>query len=1116
MMRARIAKSLGFAAGLLTALISGAPALADDTELFVAAAAPSSGVQPNILFILDTSGSMRSTVNTQVPFDPAFTYAGFCDKDRVYWRRGTGNPPDCATDRWFKAKELECDLAAQAFQVSGFYTDRMAQWDDSPDRWRRLSRNRKSDEVECRNDGGVHGDGDPDDLWAADGNNGPWSDDANDEVSWSGFNTGRTYTVYSGNYLNWFFNSSGVSQTRIAIMQQVLDALLDSIDGVNVGLMRFMNNGGSGETAAEGGPVIHAIEDIATARAAMKTKVSALTASGWTPLSETLYEAGQYYASRAVEFGLPAAPIASVPESRSVIDQSLYQSPTQFSCQKNFIVLLTDGAPTQDNNADARIRSLPGFSTNVGPDCDGSGWGRCLDDMAEYLYDADLNNSVSGQNNVTTYTIGFNVNLPILQTTATRGGGQYYTANDTAGLLTVLTNIVTQILQENTTYTAPAVSVNAFNRTQNLNDLFITVFRPSGELHWPGNLKKYQLVGGSIVGSDGTTAVVDPAIGFFKDTAQSFWSSMVDGADVSLGGAAENLPDANSRNVYTYTGGAADLTAAANRFEDANGALTDAMLNLGNPGDPTRTDLINWGRGLDVLDEDQDNSFTDSRNVLGDPMHAKPASVIYGGTLASPDAKDAVIFTATNDGYVHAITADTGVEMWAFIPPVMLASIHDLYIDDPTPDKHYGIDGNLVALKVDINQNGIVEPGGGDKVFLFFGMRRGGDQYYAMDITDKNAPKLLWVRDANDFPLLGQTWSTPTLSRMVINGAAQNPDYLTLTFGGGYDTTQDNPLISTDVQGTGIYIIDTISGNLLWRAGPDGGADLQLGRMQFSIPAGVRVIDVDNDQFADRMYAADMGGQVWRFDIFNGQPVGTFMTGGAIASLGAADSGIPTVLNSRRFYNATDVALFNKQDIPYLNIAIGSGYRAHPLNMNQEDRFYSIRDYDILGKLSQPQYDALTPLSEVDLADVSNDLTPVLPPNAKGWFLDLPDVGEKVLAEARTFDNKIFFSTFTPGSSGNGCIPSQGRNKLYVVAVENGSPVTDLDDSGDPNNLTLTDRSRDLAQGGIAPETVFLFPPPTDPNDPLPPPECLIGLENCTVGLANLPVRTFWTQDGAE
>ncbi len=1124
-MRAINRKRLGFTAGLLIALVSGAPVLADDTELFLAAAAPGSQVQPNILFILDTSGSMGTQITTQQQYDPNVVYPGTCVLTKVYWREGPGAAPVCATNRLFDLVDGQkgiyvCQAGLDAMATVGFFTDRMAQFDKQPLRWIKLTPGNQNSEnvVDCYSDRGLHGDGtDPDKIWAMDGDSNVWSDDQADEISWSDNFTGQSFTTYSANYLNWFSNAQTVTQSRLLTMQDVLINLLDSIDSVNVGLMRFMDNRGPGDAAAEGGPVIHAMEDIATARVPMQTAISNLTDDGWTPLAETLYEAGLYYRGGAVDYGLPTLPVSSVPASRMPADQSLYDSPVEFACQKNFAVLLTDGLPTQDNGGDAKIISQPGFSTLVAPDCNGAGSGRCLDDMAEYLFETDVAPTIPGQQNVVTYTIGFNINPQILVDTATRGGGQRYLADDTATLASALTNIVAQILQTNTTFAAPAVSVNAFNRTQNIADLFITVFQPTSLLHWPGNVKKYQLINKTIVGADGTTPVIDQSTGFFRDTSQSIWSTVVDGSDVTLGGAAEQIPDPISRNVYTYTGSDPDLTNSTNVFEDANAAITDAMMGLGNVGDPARQDVIDWARGLDNQDGDQDNDFTDTRQVMGDPLHSKPTSVIYGGTTVTPDITDAVVYAATNDGYIHAIDGDTGAELWAFIPPTHLGSLRNLYLDLPQPNKFYGVDGNMVSAKVDINQNGIVEPAGGDKVFLYYGMRRGGDAYVAMDVTDKNAPRYLWTRDAASLPLLGQTWSTPVLAHMVINGTAQNPNFAVLVFGGGYDGTQDNTLISTDGLGTGIYILDAVSGNLLWRAGPDSGADLRVRQMDYSIPAGVRVIDIDNDKFADRMYAADMGGQVWRFDILNGQPPSTFVTGGTIASLGAADMMIPDVQNSRRLYSATDVSLINKQDNPYIHIGIGSGYRAHPLETIQDDRFYAIRDYNIFGKLSQIQYDSLTPLTEADLVDVTSNLTPVLQPNANGWMIRMEDVGEKILSEARTFDNKIFFPSFTPGAAGgNGCLPGSGLNRLYVVAVDDGSPVTNLDNSIDPNNLTLTDRSRDLAQGGIAPETVFLFPPSTDPNDPLPPPECLIGLENCPIGLTNRPVRTFWTQDGAE
>ena len=252
---------------------------------------------------------------------------------------------------------------------------------------------------------------------------------------------------------------------------------------------------------------------------------------------------------------------------------------------------------------------------------------------------ADLDPNLPGVQKVTTYTIGFTIDLPILATTAARGGGEYYLAHDTASLSTALTEIVTAILDTNTTFTAPAVAVNSFNRTQNRNDIFISLFESSGEAHWPGNLKKYRLraADGVLVDANGAVAV-DPATGFFADTAQSYWSAVVDGAETTLGGAANLLPDPVARNVYTYTvgtgmgmgGGNPDLSAASNIVVSTNLLIDDALLGIGQVGDPTRSDLIEFIPGLDVTDIDQDTIVAEPRKQLGDPLNAKPTHIING------------------------------------------------------------------------------------------------------------------------------------------------------------------------------------------------------------------------------------------------------------------------------------------------------------------------------------------------------------------------------------------------------------------------------------------------------------------------------------------------------
>ncbi len=1121
-MNIKLKRSTWTAIGASWAMLSGLPAVADDTELFVTNVNAFGDAQPNILFILDTSGSMGSEVRTQDTYDPKTVYEGGCPASQLYWRTGSGDPPDCGSARWFNSSAFTCDAAMQAFAAgTGRYTDRMAQFDTGSQlRWETINDNQKNRFVECEDDEGIHGQviGDSD-VYATNGRNGPWSDNSNGQVTWGQNPTNRVYTVYEGNYINWFYGPTGLS-TRIKVVQDVATSLLNSVNGVNVGLMRF-----NGE---EGGPVIHAIENITTGRVAMQAKINALPADGFTPLSETLYEAGQYFMGRNVDYGNVGDPERSVAESRDNGFPDIYNTPVELSCQKNFIVLLTDGEPTRDVSADPKITGLPAFATATGSgSCSGSGDGRCLDDMAAYLYESDLS-PLPGKQNVVTYTIGFTIDLPLLLDTANRGGGAYFTANDTATLSSALTNIVTEILDTATTFTAPSVSVNSFNRTRNLNDIYVSVFQASNNVHWPGNLKKYRIrpSDGEIIDANGNPAV-DLTSGFFSDAARSYWSTVTDGPSASSGGAASKLPDPVTRNVYTYLGTPA-ITAGANAIDPANPALNEAIFGIGAPGDPTLLEIISYTRGVDVTDVDQDNVTAEARKQMGDPLHAQPATVIYGGTPANPDINDAMIYFATNDGFLHAIDPLTGVEQWAFVPPDFLDDQVELFLNDSSPDKHYGVDGNLRIQTYITTDDGVIDPTAGEKVYLFFGMRRGGDFYYGLDVTNPNNPQFLWRLDGATLPNIGQSWSTPIPTRVNVAGAGQNANKLVLIFGGGYDSTQDSNAGGTDTAGNALYIVDSVSGALLWHASA-ADANLNLTDMQYSIPSDIKVLDVDGDRFADLMYTGDMGGQIWRFDIFNGNNADGLVTGGVVAQLGGAPQASPTAAESRRFYYAPDLALLSDEYSSFLHVGIGSGHRASPNSPFTQDRFYALRDYEPFDHHPQPYYDSLMPITEDDLIDITENIDAVVPSGSAGWKFELRNSGEKVLAEARTFNNQVFFTTFTPGTGAlsNGCQPTLGTNRLYIMDLLTGAPVNNLDNSADPDNLTADDRSREF-RGSISSEVVFLFPSPEDPDNPGNPPQNCVGAE-CTppplacVGMfcfppggGQDPVRTFWSEESTQ
>src|SRR5690606_32750329 len=563
---------------------------------------------------------------------------------------------------------------------------------------------------------------------------------------------------------------------------------------------------------------------------------------------------------------------------------------------------------------------------------------------------ADLDPSLPGRQSVSTYTIGFTLDLPLLSRAAEAGGGEYYTTDDTASLTQVLTNIVTSILETPATFTAPAVTVDAFNRARHANDLFVTLFQPSGNVHWPGNLKKYRLraADGVIVDVNGRPAVDDD--GLFSPDAQSAWSSGPDGRSVTRGGVASRLPSPAQRRIYTYLSGR-DLTSPTNEIARSNGLLTDELLGLGDPGDPSRDDVIDFIRGVDVADANGNGNRTEPRGQIGDPLHSAPVVVHYGGTSSAPGANDALVLFATNDGYLHAIDPTTGIEQWAFVPPEFLDDQVDLLLNPEVSTKHYGIDGHLRVQMLTVDDDGVIDAAAGERVHLYLRLRRGGRVYYGLDITDRDRPQLLWRLDATALPGLGQTWSTPVPTKVHVDDPSQNRERAVVIFAGGYDETQDNHVASTDSIGNALYIVDAFSGELLWHGGPSGATRI-LPDMRYSIPADVKVIDLDGDGFADRIYAADMGGQIWRLDIFNGRPASQLVTGGVIARLGAAASPSPAEAapaDTRRFYYAPDVALATTAGRTFLHIGIGSGYRAHPNSTDTNDRFHALRDHVAFG-----------------------------------------------------------------------------------------------------------------------------------------------------------------------
>lgn len=817
---------------------------------------------------------------------------------------------------------------------------------------------------------------------------------------------------------------SNPGPTRLRRLKDALTELITTTNDINVGLLTFEDVNHN---------LLREITPITENRDQLLTTIENLAAGGGTPTVGALHRGALYFRGEAFQ-QTPSAPSVA------------YNHPMTSECQSNHIVLLTDGEPsvnaTYVNTVENSI--YPVASGQKCPNPSGLPGGKCGVELADWLANTDHSTHLPGNNSVVTHTIGFNFSDNWLSDIATAGNGQNFDADSAADLIEAFDSILETVSTEASSFAAPAITIDQFTRFSNRDDMYLALFQPGNSQRWSGNLKKYHFDG--VIKDKNKAAALDTSTGSFYPTAHSFWSDTADGANVTSGGAAHEI-DPDDRNLYTYLGTEAALSDPANSLHE-DGPVTAALLNI--PADE-RINLLQWARGVDVDDEDDDPATT-ARNHMGDPLHSRPAILTYGGTQANPES---AVFIGTNDGYLHAIDASDGSEIFSFVPPELLSNLDIVYDNERSINRVYGIDGDLTLwVKDNIGElNGTNE-----HAYLYMGMRRGGNFYYALDVTDPSEPEYLWSINNGDtgFEKLGQSWSKPTLSKVSIGGNITD----VLIFGGGYDSALDNSNFrSADTVGNDLYIVNASTGALIWNTSTPSDTTPYDGIMQYSMPSDPRVIDVNGDGIANQIYIGDMGGQVWRFDLDSkAASAATLVKGGVIANLAGDDPA-----NNRRFFYPPDVAQIESDSGNFLSVAIGSGNRANPLGTSVEDRFYMIRQTststapDGYGMINPDDDTAYIPITEDELYNATDNLVgsadvDIAGPAAdtlrsrQGWMLELESPGEKVLAQSLTVNNQVMFTTYLPESGTiEGCAPTAGGGRIYKVGVRDATPTTGTD-----------------------------------------------------------------------
>ncbi len=553
-------------------------AYAFDTDVYTKSQYVGPTDQPNVLIILDNSGSMNDTVpNTRPGYDSSIDY---CTDDldtklsmsganankpsncgniagRIYFSF-TGSPPSYSSSSWFAASKNKCFDSTSALSDAGRYSSsKIASWLNNKN-WRTLNSLADSDitYVDCEADKTANGSTVGDNQFPQNSKSTAYTNVAKNAFNWSNYSSNAFPTLYNANYMNYASNTKlQTDRTRIEVAKDAVNELINSNKSIRFGLMIFNSNSSSDSTSSStdkhGGRLIFKIDDMTDARrASMVSVVNSIVASTNTPLAETMWEAYNYLSGSAVYYGKHDSS-ATPGRDTSAESGANYITPLKFSCQNAYIVLVTDGDPTSDTNANSKIKTKTGDST-----CDASG-ASCLTALTKYMYKNDIVGSLPEMQRAVTYTIGFGggisaSGLALLQAAAQNAGGTYYTADDADQLNSSLQKIVVTLLEQTSSITAPSLAINAFNKQYNNDDVYLSVFFPVESCAWQGNVKKYKLCTNADITAgrcsdlsqtlDMNGALITDVNNNIVDTARSYWSAAADGSNVDRAVPASTFP----------------------------------------------------------------------------------------------------------------------------------------------------------------------------------------------------------------------------------------------------------------------------------------------------------------------------------------------------------------------------------------------------------------------------------------------------------------------------------------------------------------------------------------------------------------------------------------------
>jgi Tfp pilus tip-associated adhesin PilY1 len=620
--------------------------------------------------------------------------------------------------------------------------------------------------------------------------------------------------------------------------------------------------------------------------------------------------------------------------------------------------------------------------------------------------------------------------------------GYAFLAQDAVELANSLTTILKYIQERAFSFTAPTIPLV---RIMDQEMGYVSSFIPNETPFWRGNLKAYWL------NSDGTFPADAEGIPLNANLA---WDAVEELKKIAP----------SSRRIYTYKNNS--------MTEFVYGNLINADLDVSL--DTERADIVNHIRGIDAFDINQNENTTEERLwKLGDIFHSNAVVVGspnkyfeaegYGGPSGFYETyknRTKVIIVGANDGMLHAFNAATGAEEWAFIPPAVLKTLklmstaHTYYVDSSPKVSDVWIHNSVDDTTKESTEW---------KTILVCGLRKGGMQYFALDITDTLNPVLLWEfprsNDSVTLAKVGQSWSEPAIGKVKIehNPGTGNELYerWVAFIGGGFDPNEKKTVGATI--GRVFFVIDLKTGNIIWEYSRDDSINYPStdpkSFMTYSFPAPPIAADLNADGYVDRVYIGDMAGQMWVFDVSFDSVQKKSETLWSAKRLTQPPA---SVAEKHPVYYQAAVA-FDNQRKPW--VYYGTGDREDPTDTtNPPEFFYAVKD-DGLGVYPRRENKELQEISSI------NTFTP--DPTKKGWYLILElsaQLVEKVLARPVVFNNLVYFTTYAYKGNATGC-SIDGDARLYILKYDTGGGALNVNDIGDLQGPPSTKRYKNIGAG---------------------------------------------------